>query len=168
MSLVTVYLVELCFADVGLLPIALWLNLFAYEPPEPFEFIFCGELEARWGVVVEIVKVDGFEIATGLLLEILIWWYPWFCSIGWFMPLGWVGCPGETLKLPPTRCCFSPIPFVAFVLLLWLARNDPWNLPRVLLTFCDYIATFESIGLRPLFECPAVKWSYCVLLCMLF
>ena len=43
------------------------------DPAEPFEFILWGEAEfiILFWVVVEMVKVDGFEIAMGLLLDIL-------------------------------------------------------------------------------------------------
>ena len=73
MSLVTVYFVELCLTEDGLLPTA--PNCFCPYEPEPFETTFCGddELNIILFCVVEIVKVEGFEIATGLLLDIFIY-----------------------------------------------------------------------------------------------
>ena len=142
MSLLTVYFVELCLAEVGLLHKSPWWWNFwpCDEPPDPFEFACCGEDEfiILLCVVVEMVKVDGFEMAIGLLLDIFTgWWWPWFClsKVGACAPdTGWLGCwlLGETLQLPPIRICLS-LPastFYILVLLLWLARNEPWNLPR--------------------------------------
>lgn len=69
---ISLCLVELCLTLVGLLPTRL-----TEGPPEPFDrFGLCGEFELNIKlfvlVVVFIVKVDGFETATGLLFTIFV------------------------------------------------------------------------------------------------